>query len=67
MSLEMRIGLLRLCVMALNGEDPRGIPVSDEKKNRALQRLREMTGQDFGYDAEKWDAWLKENKASKYY
>jgi len=30
-------------------------------KEAALEKLRAMTGQDFGYDTKAWVAWLKAN------
>ena len=28
-----------------------------ERPDEALQQLREMTGEDFGYDCDKWEEW----------
>jgi hypothetical protein len=33
-------------------------------KEQALEMLKRVTGQDFGYDAEKWQLWLQKNKDS---
>ena len=33
-------------------------------QNQARQMLKRVTGQDFGYDAEKWKEWLIKNKDS---
>ena len=32
-------------------------------KEGALIELKHLTGKDFGYDADKWRDWLKENKS----
>jgi hypothetical protein len=34
-------------------------------REKAHQRLVEMTGQDFGYDVEAWKQWFKENRRKK--
>jgi hypothetical protein len=33
-------------------------------QEKALQMLKNVTGQDFGYDVEKWKEWLIANKHS---
>ena len=35
-------------------------------KEEARQRLRQLTGQDFGYDAERWREWLSRNRKGLY-
>ena len=30
-------------------------------KEQAYEKLKKLTGQDFGYDAEKWRKWVKRN------
>ena len=30
-------------------------------KEQAYEKLKELTGQDFGYDVEKWRKWVKRN------
>jgi hypothetical protein len=30
-------------------------------RDQALQQLKEITGQDFGYDAKRWQEWLEAN------
>ena len=32
-------------------------------RERALELLKRWTGQDFGYDAEKWETWIAENRS----
>jgi hypothetical protein len=46
--------------------NPEGkIPVSQKRlylpRETAFNRLKQLTGQDFGYDAEAWKKWFKEN------
>jgi hypothetical protein len=33
-------------------------------RDRALQLLKEWTGQDFGYDVTAWEEWLRTHRAS---
>ncbi len=58
---------MRTFVMTLRREDPRGLPVTDEARQRAYEALKKETRQDFGYEAEKWEKWLRDNLAEKYY
>lgn len=32
--------------------------------DEAYRKLKDLTGQDFGYDVDKWRHWIKQNKAS---
>ena len=52
--------------MILREEDPLTPPSDDEKQN-AHAHLKETTGQDFGFDADKWEAWLKDNTPEAYF
>ena len=57
----MRLRPHTLCLMALRGRTTiygRALPSKEE----ARERLREITGQDFGDDAEKWGQWLRKNR-----
>jgi aminopeptidase C len=36
-------------------------------KEEAYRQLKQLTGQDFGYDVKKWKQWIKENKVSAKY
>ena len=62
----MRVSPLRTSVMILREQDPL-LPPSDEEKQNAIAYLRKVTGQDFGFDADKWEAWLKANRSNEYY
>jgi hypothetical protein len=33
-------------------------------RERALELLKQWTGKDFGYDVEKWEAWIAQNASS---
>jgi hypothetical protein len=33
-------------------------------RERALELLKQWTGQDFGYDLDKWEAWIAEHRSS---
>jgi hypothetical protein len=33
-----------------------------QSKEDAYEELKKRTGQDFGYDIDSWEQWLKENK-----
>lgn len=62
----MRVSPLRTTVMILRGDFPL-FPPSEEDKRNALGYLRKVTGHDFGFDADKWEAWLKVNRSNEYY
>jgi len=34
-------------------------------RERALELLKQWTGEDFGYDADQWEAWIKTHGAIK--
>ncbi|MBW3599161.1 MAG: hypothetical protein KY475_18060 [Planctomycetes bacterium] len=44
----------------LNGEMPQSLP-EFLPKDVAYQRLKKMTGEDFGYDANAWREWGRAN------
>jgi hypothetical protein len=49
-----------LCLMSLRGRNTlHGRKL--RSKEDALAQFRRITGQDFGYDADKWSTWLREN------
>ncbi len=61
----MRLLPHTLCMMALRGRKTLhgwALPPKDD----ALAQLRRLTGQDFGDDAERWAAWLQQNRKSLY-
>ncbi len=54
-----------LCMMALRGRKTihgRPLPTGEE----AAEMLKQITGQNFGQDAAKWAAWIKENRRMLY-
>jgi hypothetical protein len=54
----MRLPPHRIYLLALRGRKTlRGRPLPS--KEEALQRLRRLTGKDFGDDVERWSEWLK--------
>jgi hypothetical protein len=68
--LENRAGKSFTDVLALmevypEEEKQKYIPMFLEGRRRdqefALNMLKEMTGQDFGYDVDQWRVWMKEN------
>jgi hypothetical protein len=57
----MRVPYQSLCLLALRGRKSlrgKALPSPEE----ALHALRRLTGQDFGYDAGRWGAWLRNNR-----
>jgi hypothetical protein len=52
--------------MNLNQEVEENMPHYLSKK-KAYQNLKELTGQDFGYNVQKWKQWIKDNKVSVKY
>lgn len=58
----MRIHLLSLALRFLKGERTIHGRVVFETEKEAVEVLRKGTGQDFGTDAEKWGAWLRQNR-----
>lgn len=57
----MLISGCRICLMSLEGKKTLyGRPLPD--KETARQGLMRLTGQDFGFDAEQWRKWIKENR-----
>ena len=55
-----------MAVLSLRGKDPRGREVTAEEKKKALAALKKLTGQDFGLDADKWEAWIKREMPQKW-
>lgn len=47
----------------LEDDFPPGYLCSQQGRERAVKRLREWTGQDFGFDAAKWREWLERHGA----
>jgi len=47
--------------MNLRGEIPEGIRRDYITRDRSIQLLKEWTGQDFGFDADQWESWLRAN------
>jgi hypothetical protein len=33
-------------------------------RERALELLKQWTGQDFGYDVDRWEAWIADNRSN---
>jgi hypothetical protein len=58
----VRTNKLHLALMNLNGEVSSDIVFGYFEKNTALEILRKITGEDFGYDVEAWRAWIKQNR-----
>ncbi len=52
---------LRLGGKNRQGEDIEVLTERAESRQAAYATLKGMTGQDFGYDAQKWRAWMEEN------
>jgi hypothetical protein len=63
----MRIGPIKTFIMVLREKIIDGVPVSQDEKDGARDRLRKSTGQDFGYDAEKWEEWIKSHMPDTYH
>ncbi len=56
----MRLLPHRIYLMTLQGRKTlHGYPFPS--KEYALEQLKRMSGQDFGYDAERWAKWLETN------
>ena len=55
-----RITPLRMFLMNLRGQIREG-RLEFLPREQALEALRESTGQDFGWDADAWEAWLRVN------
>lgn len=55
-----RIPLFKGLLMIMNGES---LPVkrASLSKEDAYEKLKNITGQDFGYDIELWKEWLRKN------
>jgi hypothetical protein len=49
--------------MNLRGEISEGRRREYLPPERALELLRQWTGQDFGLDADRWESWLRANVA----
>ena len=47
--------------MNLRGEIPENHRREYLPRERALELLRQWTGQDFGLDADRWEDWLRAN------
>lgn len=63
----MRISPLKHYIMIIGNEDPRGLIYTNEVREKALISLMEVTGQNFGYDTEKWKNWCQINKPDGYF
>lgn len=48
----------------LKGEIPSYMRREHLPREEALARLKIMTGQDFGLDADRWESWIKEQQAA---
>jgi hypothetical protein len=48
-------------LMNLRGEIPENRRREYLPRERALELLRQWTGQDFGLDADRWESWLRAN------
>jgi hypothetical protein len=58
-----RITLFKGLLMNLNQEIKKGRR-EYLSRDEAYQKLKALTGQDFGYDVEKWRSWIKQNKVT---
>ena len=61
-----RITLFQGLLMNLNQEIKEGRR-EYLSRDEAHQMLKKLTGQDFGYEVEKWRLWIKENRVSPKY
>ena len=62
----MYLSVLRNYVMILKGYHPQFDVTNDDKTN-ALEKLKELTDQDFGRDTKKWIEWIKKNRPDEYF
>ena len=51
---------LRSCLANLPGDFPPG-SFRHINRDEALARMRMVTGQDAGFDAQQWEHWIREN------
>jgi hypothetical protein len=58
----VRTNKLHLALMNLNGEISSEIVFGYFEKKTALEILKNMTGEDFGYNVEVWRKWIQENR-----
>ena len=63
---ERKMKLLphQMCIAALNRTWHQIFTLPSKKE--ALRQLRDWTGQDFGYDGERWQKWIEENVETFY-
>ena len=57
-----RLTLEQLLLVNLAEQMPSRFTLGYMTKEDAYERLKEMTGQDFGYDLDAWKAWLRKHK-----
>jgi len=55
-----RLTLDEIYILSLKEELPEG-SVAYMTKEDAYNSLKKWTGQDFGYDADKWEQWVDDN------
>jgi hypothetical protein len=60
----VRILPISLAIRTLRGESPE--PRRRLSKTQAAEWLRNVSGEDFGEDAERWGEWLKKNRWAYY-
>jgi hypothetical protein len=60
----MRLTLIAGLLKNLKGEIPSYMRREFLPKEAAYQRLKEITGKDFGMDAHAWEDWIREQEAS---
>ena len=57
----MRLTLLEGLLKNLKQEIPPYVRREYLTREAAYQKLKAFTGQDFGYDAERWEVWIREH------
>jgi hypothetical protein len=60
----MRLTLMAGLLKNLKGEIPSYMRREFIPKEAAYERLKEITGKDFGMDAQLWEAWIREQEAA---
>jgi hypothetical protein len=60
----MRLTPVQRLLKNLKGDIPPYMRREFLPKDVALEKLKTMTGQDFGFDANAWSVWIKEQEAS---
>lgn len=60
----MRLKPIERLLKNLKGEIPAYMRREHMSKDAAYQELKAMTGQDFGLDVRRWEAWIKEQEAA---